>query len=355
MYSTCIFCQSALGENESVEHFPVGRRLAFDAARGRLWVVCRRCERWNLSPIEERWEAIEDCERLFRGTHLRVSTDNIGLAKIAEGLELVRVGEPLRPEFAAWRYGDQFGRRRRRTVAYTTLGIAAGVGFLAIGPVIGGLATSFSWASYNAGNAAISAYRRRRIRARLNLPGRDNAVAIRLDQIGHIALVPAGTDWALRVFFEDEETAQSKVVSHLWPKERPISSVLIPGDEALRAAAKLLPAVNAAGASRRDVSSAVDLLSETPDPSRLFTKYAAQAPSTSKSGQYLSYLSRPVRLALEMASHEDAERRALQGELHLLESAWREADEIAAIADGLLLPDETDDRLATLKREARDG
>ena len=85
MYSTCIFCHASLGRNEAIEHFPVGRRLAFDAAKGRLWVVCRTCERWNLSPLEERWEAIEECERLFRGTKLRVSTDNIGLARVKEG------------------------------------------------------------------------------------------------------------------------------------------------------------------------------------------------------------------------------------------------------------------------------
>src|SRR5947208_534663 len=110
MYTTCIFCRSRLGENEIVETFPVGRRLAFDAAKGRLWVVCRKCERWNLTPLEERWEAVEDCERLFQDTRRRVSTDNIGLARLSEGLELVRIGAPLRPEFAAWRYGDQFGR-----------------------------------------------------------------------------------------------------------------------------------------------------------------------------------------------------------------------------------------------------
>lgn len=40
MYSTCMFCQRSLGANEIVETFPVGRRLAFDEARGRLWVVC---------------------------------------------------------------------------------------------------------------------------------------------------------------------------------------------------------------------------------------------------------------------------------------------------------------------------
>jgi len=42
------------------------------------------------------------------------------------------------------------------------------------------------------------------------------------------------------------------------------------------------------------------------------------------------------RLALEMAAHEESERRALEGELSELEEAWREADEIATIADALL-------------------
>lgn len=50
----------------------------------------------------------------------------------------------------------------------------------------------------------------------------------------------------------------------------------------------------------------------------------------------------PTRLALEMALHEEQERRALEGELWMLERAWREAEEIAAIADRLLLAAGTD-------------
>ncbi len=83
MYSTCLFCNKELGSNEVIENFPIGRRLAYDEAKGRLWVVCRRCEKWNLTPLEERWEAIEECERLFRDTRLRMSSDNIGLASVA--------------------------------------------------------------------------------------------------------------------------------------------------------------------------------------------------------------------------------------------------------------------------------
>src|SRR5436190_1970772 len=119
----------------SNEQFPVGRRLAYDAAKGRLWVVCRKCERWNLTPLEERWEAIEECERRFTSTRLRVSTDNIGLAKLSEGLELVRIGNALRPEVAAWRYGDQFGRRRTRHLLITGAGIAALGGIIVLGPM----------------------------------------------------------------------------------------------------------------------------------------------------------------------------------------------------------------------------
>src|SRR3712207_8482965 len=76
MYSSCLFCNAQLGENDQLPTFPVGQRIAYDAAKGRLWVVCPRCARWNLTPLEERWEAIEQCERLYRGTRLRVSTDN---------------------------------------------------------------------------------------------------------------------------------------------------------------------------------------------------------------------------------------------------------------------------------------
>ncbi|NUS95948.1 MAG: hypothetical protein HOQ11_00915, partial [Gemmatimonadaceae bacterium] len=45
-----------------------------------------------------------------------------------------------------------------------------------------------------------------------------------------------------------------------------------------------------------------------------------------------------VRLALEMSAHEETERRALEGELATLRTEWEEAEEIAAIADDLLVP-----------------
>jgi hypothetical protein len=118
VYSTCLFCNDSLGANNAIEHFPVGRRLAFDASKGRLWVVCVGCGRWNLSPLEERWEAIEEAERAFRDTTVRVSTDNVGLARLRDGVELIRVGAPRGPSLPR---GGTGGTSSRAAAARTSL------------------------------------------------------------------------------------------------------------------------------------------------------------------------------------------------------------------------------------------
>lgn len=117
MFSTCIFCNRPLGTNEMVETFPVGRRLAFDGSKGRLWVVCRRCERWNLTPMDERWEAIEECERLFASTRPKRNQGAVGKlpapTKLAIEMALheeqerrALAGELLELE-AAWRQAEE--------------------------------------------------------------------------------------------------------------------------------------------------------------------------------------------------------------------------------------------------------
>jgi hypothetical protein len=356
MYSTCLFCHSNLGANEVVEHFPIGRRLVFDSARGRLWVVCRKCERWNLSPIEERWEAIEECEREFSNTRLRVSTENIGLARVREGLELVRVGSPMRPEMAAWRYGDQFGRRRRKhLITINALGLA-GLGLIVLGPATGIIAGS-SWGLFNVAQQLHSVYNQRRARARLSVPGFDEPVALRLKQISNVAIVDTENGWGLRVPFlaprKDDPVAVASRRAR-FARNATEFSVEITGDDALIAAGKILPALNEAGANRRQVDDAVKIISGTADPHKLFAEYSGP-PRYIGSGvvqpqtRILGSLPNEVRLALEMASHEDSERRALEGELAVLEEAWRQAEEIAAISDDMFVSDETKKRLSELK------
>lgn len=139
VYRNCIFCSADLGTNNAIESFPVGRAIAFDSRRGRLWAVCAACGRWNLSPVEERWEPVETAEKLFRDARLRVQSENVGLATLPEGTSLIRVGEAVAGEMAAWRYGRQLLQRRRR---YLFGGGLATVGAYAIGgfAVLGGSA-----------------------------------------------------------------------------------------------------------------------------------------------------------------------------------------------------------------------
>jgi hypothetical protein len=54
-------------------------------------------------------------------------------------------------------------------------------------------------------------------------------------------------------------------------------------------------------------------------------------------------------LAFEMALHEEREQLALAGELAPLRAAWEEAEQVAAIADGLLVPAAVDEKLTSLR------
>jgi hypothetical protein len=356
VYSTCIFCHSNLGKNESVEHFPIGRRLAFDAAHGRLWVVCRKCERWNLTPLEERWEAIEECERLFSGTKLRVSTDHIGLARLRDGLELVRIGEPQRPELAAWRYGDQFGRRRRRNLvnvaALSTVGIAVGV----LGPT-GGIAASVVALGFQTTMFGMTFRMQRRRLARVRLPDSDRSVDVVGRSLRKLSIAANGDDWSLVIPYEKPRPALGKLVSAFRPPDdEEFDLAVLTGDEALRVAAKLLPVINLAGGKATEVSSAVDLIERSDNPHALFNRFVVRrkigyGKTAPRVGIRTSIIEMPAaaRLALEMVSHEDAERRALEGELQVLEAAWKEAEEIAAIADDLLTSPAARQRLDAMK------
>jgi hypothetical protein len=355
MYSTCLFCHSDLGKNEAIEHFPVGRRLAFDEAKGRLWVVCRKCERWNLTPLEERWEAIEECERAFRATRLRVSTDQIGLARLKEGLELVRIGEPQRPEMAAWRYGDQFGRRRRRHYALVAGGIALTGTVVIGGPILGLLGVSTLSPVLHLFNAGNSIYRARKV-FHLTSTNEGN-IRVRLADLPRTKLLSDGDDIVLRL----SVVREGPFPSH-WKYESGRREVDLTGADAVRAAGTILPAVNRGGGSKDEVNRAVGYLEEAGDPARLFRR-AIDAIATSDKEHWrgkgsrgaLKNLPSAGRLALEMAAHEDSERRALEGELHVLEEAWRAAEEIAGIADDMFLPASVDEDLARLKRPRDEG
>jgi len=335
VYSTCLYCKRPLGSNEVIESFPVGRRLAFDPAKGRLWVVCRRCERWNLSPLEERWEAFEECERLFRATRLRASTDNVGLAKLKEGLELVRIGAPMRPEFAAWRYGDQFGRRRRRAVLWTSAGIVV-VGAITIGGVAAGVGAGFA---PQLPNIILNLP----IRARVRTPD-GRVLKFRLPDVQKT-----------RLLMESESDHWILSVKHRKGQET------FEGEAARRIAGQLLPTINRMSGSRQSVSDAVDKLEQAGGPDRYLERILREfTPSAPLGYGQPLFKGKPgvvrklpvsARLALEMALHEEQEMRALMGELVELELAWQEAEEIASIADTMFVPPSVQTSLERMRRD----
>jgi hypothetical protein len=375
MYSTCIHCHGDLGINEALEAFPVGRRLAFDAAKGRLWVVCPHCARWNLSPLEERWEAIEAAERRFRDARLRVHTDEIGMARLAEGLDLIRIGQPRRPEFAAWRYGDQLGTRMRRSLVRLGVGSALGgaAASAAILSGVAGLALAFPPAilwGVMGGVSAVRAYRDglRWFRVPATNGRLHTMFGAHLKET-HLEPVEGGEGWTL-------------TLRHVGGFER------VEGADARRALAVLLPRVNTFGAGRELARASAEAIGDAggPEPfiaavaaesGRLSAGYAERRERFRRTGSVstgtwedpfdpnvefgtkapidqgaLPRLAASYRLALEMAVHEETERRAMEGEMAVLEAAWREAEQIAAIADRLTVPPAVEAEIARMRREA---
>jgi hypothetical protein len=352
VYAACLFCHASLGRNEALEHFPVGRRLAYDAGTGRLWVVCRRCERWNLTPLEQRWEAIEEAERAFRGTRVRVATDQIGLARVPEGTELVRIGAPPRLELATWRYGDQFGRRRRKHIAWTGAGVTLSMAFfgtIVAGPATGAAAIVMATIPWLHFAQNMVDWRRTRRASRVRTVPVPDGEGGRLDvteddaQATELVRIAEINDW--RVIVRQTELPLPRQGA-AYAKHR---KVTLAGDDAQRALATVLPHVNRTGGSARLVSAAVEVIAGVPGVPQLLTA-AAALQKNRVVPNHVGGLPAPVRLALEMALHEEDERRAMEGELAALEARWREAEEIARIADSLALPREAEVRLEEMRR-----
>src|SRR5256885_10282636 len=131
MYTTCAFCNGKLGGDGGPSGLGVGKRLAFDEWRGRLWVICPRCTRWNLAPLDDRLERIETLARAAGEGRVAAATEQVALIRW-QGYDFVRVGKPPRLEFATWRYGERLKARQREQLKFVvpltvaTVGLAVG-------------------------------------------------------------------------------------------------------------------------------------------------------------------------------------------------------------------------------------
>jgi hypothetical protein len=312
--------------------------VAFDGHKGRLWVVCAKCGRWNLVPFEDRWEALEECEKAYRGATQRASTGQIAMARLAEGTDLVRIGAPLRPEFAAWRYSPVLEARRRKYVRACVAGAAGIVAFAGgiwtlgtAGAVVGGAlvmnAPSF-WDLYS--------LHRHRV---LTVRGPDGQTS-------------GLTRWRLQT--AEILRTEDGIPGLCFPiLDGP--DLILRGASVSNALPGVLTHVNQEGASRKDLSKAM-VLFEASGGAEGFLAGADRLtpPWKQKEGRLqLAALRAPDRLALEMALNEDSERRALEGELHLLLEAWREAEELAGISDALTVPPNVEHALGQMKSAKR--
>lgn len=374
MYSTCIHCQKDLGRNDLLETLPVGRRIAFDEATGRLWVICAGCARWNLVPFESRWESIEAGEKLYRASVQRMSTGEIGLARTREGTELVRIGAPLRPEMAAWRYGASLIRRRVKYATGTGPLLSLFAGAAAIGYPWFQL-TGLGLGTALVASQVMAAVSRRYIQSKTQavFAHPDGAVRIMRTTVPWLIAAPgsghglqvrlpifAGPDVKDTSFFHVPLEALRGIrregfkgwannparVSDLVPSHY----ALLDGDDAVAALRVVLPLVHESGASRRMVADASAHLDATHGSATavLFTGLR----EWERTNVRLDTLGKPRRLALEMFVHEDSERRWLAGELLDLEQEWRKANEIATIADSLVRDARVEARMRELQGAA---
>jgi hypothetical protein len=343
LYSTCISCHARLGKNSALESFPVGRKLAFDPYKGRLWVLCSACRRWNLAPLEERWEAVEAAERLFEKGSVGASTQNIALGRVSEGLELLRVGHADRREFAGWRYGRELvSRRKRLTTEFLGSGaegaavVAAYSGIVAAGIVVTPWLVPAGLIGVNAFGAARSVRRLQRT----TIPT-DRGVTVSLFEASRSRLVESHdvTGWKLIVRSSDGKDVDFE------------------GSDAMRILRRAFPDLNPWGGNDRQVREAVER-AELGGSARETMREAAR--TLRKTEHWWSGRGRPgslnaaprvVQLALEVAVNEETERRALAGELAILQREWREAEELAAIADDLLFPRHLAKRMHRWKKE----
>jgi len=137
------------------------------------------------------------------------------------------------------------------------------------------------------------------------------------------------------------------------------------GEEAIDVAGKLMARANRSGGSKKTIDLAVKRIESVGNPGsflneavreseRLLREKAGNNPKklAKATAGSLAKLPKDIRLAIEMATHEEAERRAMEGELEILEAAWKQAEEIAGIADSLLVPEEVDEFVTAEKQRA---
>ena len=313
MLARCLSCYAAFSLNTTLERLPAARRIAFDPARGRLWSVCDSCARWTLQPIEERWETLEELERVVTDrARLLGRTDNISLF-LADDIEVVRVGRAPGREEAWWRYGNEFAARRQRARRVVRIGkvLDGAMMFLLTGVPIWAFSSADRW---------IDRARRRQFgkHAWRGLAACDQCG----QSLRQVSFTDAG---GMLLELAGDDTPALRLACRRCG-QRHNAGFALTGTAAEHVLRRTLAYQNFAGANERDVSTAMHTVEQFPSASELL----------GATPERRIPLAGSPTLALEIALNSDIESRLMQMRVAELESRWREEEQLAAIIDGEL-------------------
>jgi hypothetical protein len=327
MLTRCLVCATPFPPNELLEHLPNGVRIAYDAGRGRLWGICRHCQRWSLVPIEARWEALDELEKIVSDrARLLSQTENIALLRAGE-LEIVRVGRARLAEEAWWRYGRELTTRRDRFRKLSFAGTAA-VGAAVLGGWMTGAFGMLGawWLWENAPRKVPDTARWLRFGSKA---WRGQS---RCAECGALVEDITFKERAKVLMIPGEQPGDVTVVRRCAAcRGGPESGIRLRGADAERVARRILAYHHYAGASEKRVAQATKVIENAGSADR-FTRDALG------SGRRLGDLPRTYTIGLEIAANEVLEQRLLQLELAELEAVWKREEELAAIVDGELTP-----------------
>lgn len=320
MFTDCSFCSSPLGGDGGDSGFGVGKRFAFDSWNSRAWVICAGCGRWNLTPFDTRIDSIAALERMAATGRTAASSQQVTLFRLG-AYDVVRIGKPPRVEMATWRYGERLKARQRENmkiyvpVAVATIGIGVALNAVAggaMGAMMGNLPSMIDSSSrWFIG--------RRRVLVEPPVCERCGTVMhLRSRHMEFARLTrKAGADLALLISC---------------PKCRTEGAMLTDA-EAERALRTGMTWVNLKKrkAIKKKAQAAAEYLERHGGPDTFMD-------SSMKLERQLGQFVGAEALALEMAVDE-------QAELHELERQWRQAEELARIADALLVDPAVEARL----------
>ena len=310
MYTSCAFCNGAFGGDGGPSGLGVGRRMAFDEWRGRLWVICASCSRWNLAPLDDRLERIEAVARVAREGRVAASTDQVSLIRWG-AYDLVRVGKPPRIEYATWRYGERIKARRREQMKYVVpMTVVAMGAAVAINVAAGGSVGVFVWQIPNMMRGAYTWLVGTRVVELAEPPVCAHCGAVMTLRARHIQGARLVTD------------ARARMGLLLVCQRCGREGAQLEGADAQAALRRGLTYLNLAKSGKQRAVDAARIVDGAGGADQLLHGMARQS-------VLLRALRPDRRLALEMAVDE-------QAEVEELERQWRIAEETAAIADGTL-------------------